>query len=412
MKSSRRLPVFPWRRSTIIRWVLDWYGKRLTSAGRIVAFGFLISTILGFSTIDVPIYLIACATAALILTGVLLSLFFRPKLEVLRRLPKHVRAGETIKYDIKIINSSPQPARYLKVEEMGLAQELKPFPLNSQGFKFIPAKSETELSLSLECSKRGVYNLAPPVISSAYPSGLVKALRQAGPEQSLMIYPYFKHLSDFPLPTSRRYQPGGLYMTSDVGDSTEFLCTREYREGDNVRDIHWASWARTGKPVIKVFQEEFFVRLAMLLDSEVRGEDDQAFEAGISLAASVADVLSRQEYIIDIFAAGEKIYRFQAGRSLAHFDNILQILACITHAPRVKMNTVREALAPEAGSLSALVCILMDWDEERRDLVRSLNSLGLATRSIVVKKGPPTLSIQGEPGVSWWEPDQIGKAFS
>lgn len=411
MNASRRLLVFPWRSSASIRWVLDWYDNRLTSAGRIVVFGVVTSTILGFSSIDVPIYLIACATAALLLTGVFLSLFFRPKVDAIRRLPKHVRAGETIKYDITIINPSPQPARYLKVEEIGLPPELKTYPLNSPGFKFIPGKSETELSLSLECSKRGVYRLAPLAISSAYPSGLVKAIRRAGPEQSLMIYPNFKHLSDFPLPTSRRYQPGGLYMTSEVGDSTEFLCTREYQEGDNIRDIHWASWARTGKPVIKVFQEEFFVRLALLLDSEVRGENDQAFEAGISLAASVADVLSRQEYIIDIFAAGEKIYRFQAGRSLAHFDNILQILACITHAPRVKMNPVREALAPEAGSLSALVCILMDWDEERRNLVRSLNSLGLATRSIVVKKESPTLSIQGEPGVSWWKPDQIGKAF-
>jgi len=412
MKSSRWTRLSPLRRSAIIRWVLVSYGTRLTPAGRVVLFGVLISTLLGSSSIDVPIYLIACAAAALLLNAAFLSLIFRPRVQAARRLPKHVRAGEKINYEVRVINQSRRTARYLSVEELGLPPELIPVSSPSAGFRFLPGHAEAELTLGLECSKRGVYPLAPLTVSSAYPSALVKAQRRVGPEQQLMVYPYFKRLTDFPLPTARRYQPGGLAMTSDVGDSTEFLCTREYREGDSIRDIHWASWARTGKPVVKVFQEEFFVRLAMLLDSEVHQEADRAFEAGISLAASVADVLSRQEYIIDIFAAGDKIYRFQAGRALAHFDNILQILACLTHAPRVNLGSVFQVLAPEAGNLSTLVCILMDWEEERRNLVRNLRALGLATQAIVVKETPPTLSIAGEPDVSWWRPDQVLEAFS
>jgi uncharacterized protein (DUF58 family) len=137
-----------------------------------------------------------------------------------------------------------------------------------------------------------------------------------------------------------------------------------------------------------------------------------AFESAVSLAASIADVLSRKDYIIDIFAAGEKIYKFQAGRALAHFDNILEILACVEHTEKVDYGTVHNAVLPDAGKLSALVCLMMDWDEGRREMVESLRSMGLGTRVIIVRDSEPTLSVSGEREVSWYKPGEVLEAFS
>ena len=61
-------------------------------------------------------------------------------------------------------------------------------------------------------------------------------------------------------------------MASSVGESEEFVSLRDYRRGDPMRHIHWKSWAKTGKPIVKEFQDEFFVRHALILDTFAGGE--------------------------------------------------------------------------------------------------------------------------------------------
>ena len=60
--------------------------------------------------------------------------------------------------------------------------------------------------------------------------------------------------------------------------------------------------------MVKEFEEEYFCRIAIILDTFLPGrprpEDLSAFEAAISMVASVADHFSRSEYIVDILAAG------------------------------------------------------------------------------------------------------------
>src|SRR5438874_2262007 len=65
-------------------------------------------------------------------------------------------------------------------------------------------------------------------------------------EEVLLVYPRFYTLEEFSAPAGRRYQPGGIPLSSSTGDAIEFVGTREYREGDPVKNIHWRSWARRG----------------------------------------------------------------------------------------------------------------------------------------------------------------------
>ena len=65
----------------------------------------------------------------------------------------------------------------------------------------------------------------------------------------------------------RKYQPGGVALASSIGESDEFVALRDYRAGDPMRRIHWRSWARVGRPVVREYQDEFFVRHALVLDT-------------------------------------------------------------------------------------------------------------------------------------------------
>ena len=69
------------------------------------------------------------------------------------------------------------------------------------------------------------------------------------------------------LPGAMRYQEGGVALAANVGSSEEFVSLRDYRHGDPLRHIHWRSWAKTGRPIVKEFEDEFFVRHALVLDT-------------------------------------------------------------------------------------------------------------------------------------------------
>ena len=153
----------------------------------------------------------------------------------------------------------------------------------------------------------------------------------------VLAYPRYHTLDALPLPMGRRYQPGGIPLASVVGDSLEFVGTREYREGDPLRKIDWRSWARLGRPVVREYQEEYFSRIALVLDTFLgkrpRPRERARFEAAISTLASVAEHFSRSEEVVDILAAGPDLYEVSTGRSLGYLDNVLDVLACLEPSP-------------------------------------------------------------------------------
>jgi uncharacterized protein (DUF58 family) len=124
----------------------------------------------------------------------------------------------------------------------------------------------------------------------------------------------------------------------------------------------------------------------MVLDVESRSaKEDALFEKSLSLAAGIADVLARKEYIIDLFAAGPEIFHFQAGRALAHLEHILEILACLEPGNRLNLDALEAALIPEASQLSAVIFVVMDWEPGRAALVEKLKAHGVAVRVISVR---------------------------
>src|SRR5690606_17421882 len=148
--------------------------------------------------------------------------------------------------------------------------------------------------------------------------------------RSLLVVPSFEPLQDVVLPITRRYQPGGIVLASKVGESPEYIGSREYRTGDPARDIDYRSWARLARPVVRESQEEYFCRVALILDTYVSRwtrmprEGHEPMEAAVSLTAAVADALTRGEHVIDIFAAGPEIHVFRAGRHAASVDQVLE----------------------------------------------------------------------------------------
>jgi uncharacterized protein (DUF58 family) len=259
-------------------------------------------------------------------------------------------------------------------------------------------------SIQLRPYRRGLYTLPPPRAYSTFPFNLTRDGRSQAEASTVLVLPHFHPLAGLDVPIGTRYQPGGIALTSNVGESPEYIGNREYVPGDAARRIDHRSWARLAKPVVREYQEEYYCRVALVLDTFVprrRRSGRRGFaalEAAISLSASVADALSRGEYLIDLFAAGPELYVFRAGRHTAHFENILEIVACVEACHHNPFETIAPALADELTNISTVIGVLLDWDASRRVLARTAVEMGCSVKLLVVCDGETSEPIDFDEG--------------
>ena len=84
---------------------------------------------------------------------------------------------------------------------------------------------------------------------------------------------------------------GGDYHSNFKGRGMTFSEVREYVPGDDVRAIDWNVTARTGKPHIKIFEEERELSVLILIDvssSGVFGSKNLKIDLGVEIAAMLS----------------------------------------------------------------------------------------------------------------------------
>lgn len=371
-----------------------------TPSGRLVL-GFLapITLIAAGYTLPFSLYYVAFFLFAFAAMDGVVGRFLIPRVEVERLTGLRCAAGATVMARARVTNTGRWPAYDLAIREEGTPRRFE-LPLEVPLHPCLLPGESVVLSAPFRPARRGAYELTGPTLLSAFPFGLYLNSRSAKQPERLLVTPSFVPLDAIWIPAGTRHQPGGMELVSQVGESMEFVGNREYRPGDRLRDIHHMAWARVGRPVVREFQQEYLTRIALAVDTfsgskSPSAQEVKALEAAISLSASVADALSRQEYVIDLFAAGPELYHFQAGRHLAFLDDVLDVLACIDACPEDPFPKLGPAVAESLAQISTAVVVFLDWDETRRDFVRMLQDSGVQTLVIVVRDGDPSLDPAG-----------------
>lgn len=382
-------------RSRILAILHRIWRDRLTSGGRCFLIGIILVAMTGSATLYLPIYHLFLGMGAVFIVVFVAGWFFRPSLKFDGEMPDKITAGRTVHAELELENVSRLPCYGLSLGVFDLPESLEQ-PHRDEAVAALQPGERTTCQLHLEARRRGFYEL--PDISSftMYPFNLFRFRGDRHPTGSLTVLPSFHPLVDLDVPVGRLYQPGGIVLTSDVGESLEYIGNREYRPGDSPRRIDFRSWARLAKPVVREYQEEYYCRLAVVLDTQVepgRSRGPEGFpdlEAGVSLVAAVADFLARGEYIIDIFAAGPELYVFRGGRHVGHLDNILEILACVEECREDPFETIAPALVEQLRSITAIVFVFLDWDRRRERFVRRAVEAGAGARVLIVRDGETT----------------------
>ena len=392
-----------WERSAVYRYLRYLWTYRFTAGGKWVIAGLLLSAALGSASVEIPIYQVFCALFALLCVDRFAGFLLRPALEIRGAFPARATAGQVVTGRYELVNRGKRTAYDLGLRFFRLPRSFDAAdPETTLGH--LPPGQHLSAAVRLRPHRRGLYALPPPRAYSTFPFNLTRDGRSQAEAPKLLVLPHFHPLAGLDVPIGTRYQPGGIALTSNVGESPEYIGNREYVPGDSARRIDHRSWARLARPVVREYQEEYYCRVALVLDTFVppqrrAGRDGFAdLEAAISLSAAVADTLSRGEYLIDLFAAGPELYVFRAGRHTAHFENILEIVACVEACRRNPFETIAPALADELTNISTVIGVFLDWDASRRHLARTAVESGCSVKLLIVRDGETSEPIDFDEG--------------
>jgi uncharacterized protein (DUF58 family) len=429
----RRFFYRQFRLASRIQWSL---GRRLTPAGRLVAGALLGAMVFGPNTRLTVGYQAFTLLFVLLAIGAVCALVRPRPLEVRRRLPRYATAGEPLAYQLIVTNpdarrraggsiledlqdprptleafaSTPEPEEPTRNwfdrkvawhRWAWLVSQQRRLEVREQPLADIPPRGELELGVEAGARARGRVRFRGVTLTRTDPLGLVRAVRRVAAPDTVLVLPRRYPLPPIALPGARRYQPGGIALASSVGDSEEFMSLREYRPGDPLKRIHWRSSARAGRPVVREYQDEFFVRHALVLDTFLPVAASAVFEEAVSVAASFAAGVRARDSLLDLMFVGPEAYVFTAGRGVGDVERMLEVLADVHPCLDRPFSALHRLVAERHHALSGVVAILVAWDEARRALIQHLRALGVPALLLLVTDpaaGPPDEALE-EAGV-------------
>ncbi len=425
-----------------------WFARRFTAAGRFALACLVASAAVGLDTNLTMAYQVFTLLLSLLAISFASRLFIRTRVDARRILPQFGTVGQPLVYRLivssrergtlrglalaeNLVDPRPTYREFSTVSMRGekhhvltsgpfgysqwrrLVEERSIAVIREQTVDAVSQNNDSEVRIEFVPARRGTMRFEGVTISKCDPFGLVKVGKALSLRQSILILPKRYPLPPIRLPGKRVYQQGGVSLAGSIGDSEEFVSLRDYRPGDPLRKIHWKSWARSGRPVVKEYQEEFFVRHALVLDTFQAGADPAVFEEAVSVAASFACTVDTQESLLDLLFVGAQVYCVTVGRGIGRMEQALETLASVLPCEDRPFEDLRAAVMERAATVSGCICILLSWDDERKRLINGLRGLGIPVLPIVITGSPlPESPGSSQDGVRMLEVGRIAEGLA
>jgi uncharacterized protein (DUF58 family) len=382
----------------------------LTDEGRTLA---IVAPIVGAVSVDVQ--RTSAYVFASLLVGVVLGSLVAARWLVLDRAtvtvraPRRVTVGDEVVFHVACRRET---GRETGLGEDGASDD--PLPIRVRG-PFLPwdgtwtavspselllgAGNTVETTMQARFVSRGLHHLDPFSAAIVLPLGLACGPRTWSDGVKVHVVPRIANVRSLPPTIATKHQPGGVALASKAGESMDLLGVRPYRPGDPVRDLHARTWARTGAPAVREYQQEYFTRVGVILDTAAR--DPDLLEASLELAAGVVAHLSRGEALIDVLVVGDVVHELTLGRSLGRLDQALELLAAVERGPKLDAKKLVKRLEPHLARLSSVVAIVGDAPTTEREILENeLRDHGLACTTLVVDAKLAS-AIQAREELAW-----------
>jgi uncharacterized protein (DUF58 family) len=170
--------------------------------------------------------------------------------------------------------------------------------------------------------------------------------------QTVRVYPNFEHARKHSVYLARSRQIElQMRLMRLRGSGSDFESLREYREGDELRNICWTATARRGKAVAKTFRVERSQAVWVVLDCgrlmRTRSEGYSKLDCAVDAALCLSQLALYSGDRVGLLAYGRALnQRVMPGRGAAQLRHLVEQLAVV------------KAEAPEADHIRAAATLL------------------------------------------------------
>jgi uncharacterized protein (DUF58 family) len=251
----------------------------------------------------------------------------RYKLACTRSLePVRAPVGSSARVILRLQNLSRLPTGTLLLEDR------LPYALGSRPrvvLERLGPHQASSVAYTVRADVRGRYPVGPLVIRLTDPFGLCEMTRSFPSVDRLIVIPQV-----VPLPAVRlagEYAGTGDSRARSVAvHGEDGAATREYRNGDDLRRVHWRSTARTGELMVRREEQPWESRATVVLDTRDyahRGEGPAAsFEWAVSAVASIAMHLRQAGYKLRLVTGeGTDVDATEVGGEGVILDNLADV---------------------------------------------------------------------------------------
>lgn len=250
------------------------------------------------------------------------AVLVRPRLTVSRAVaPDRVTVGEPALGQVSTRNLSRWPSPGFVVVDR-LAGE--PLELRVSG---LPGAGTRAVHYPVPTRRRGALPLGPITVDRLDPLGLLRRPQSYGSAETLWVHPRV-HTTK-PLPVGVVLDHEGRLADSAPRGTVTFSSLRDYVPGDDPRQIHWRSTARTGKLIVREHVDTSEPTVTVVLDTRPSALSLADFEAAVEVAASVAVGSERHGHPVALHVLGED----RAALEAAGATGLLDRLAAASFAP-------------------------------------------------------------------------------
>jgi uncharacterized protein (DUF58 family) len=265
-----------------IRWWRPPRRLSFTREGRIAVF---LSIGVGFAAINTGnnlLYLLLGWILSFIIASGVLSEATLKGLVVTRRPPPRIYASEPFLMEVVIANEKARRASYsIEVEDL---EGTRPIDKRCYFLK-IPEGKQQRTSYRHTFVRRGLYTLTGYRLATKFPFALFRKSRDVDAPLEVLVYPARVPVSRPPPRTANR----GDAVADRLGRRGEFHGLREHRWGDDRRDVHWKSSARTGRLLVREYEDELARRLVIVVDNALPDDVRDAVTANADTAGPVTE---------------------------------------------------------------------------------------------------------------------------
>lgn len=286
---------------------------KITREGKRFIFAVVLIAVAAVNTGNNLIYLIFSLMLSIIFLAVMLLRMDLSRISLEVSIDHPVFAGEQTYASFTLKNGKKLlPAYSIRVTASGAA-----YPVYCA---YIAPRQSVKKEIKITFKKRGLYSYGKFFLQSGFPFILLEKKLAVKVSGEALVYPALMDVEQF-MPDIPGLEGAGIGRT--VGSGSEIHSIREFRYGDDWRNIHWKASAKASSIMVKEFTLTDVRKVSIIIDNLLPSQKE-VFEKVLSLGGSLAQYFLDAGYLVRVLSC-KKVIPFGAGSE--HLFKVLDILA-------------------------------------------------------------------------------------